>query len=70
MELFKFSRADWRVTSSGCWYDGNLVQIPEPAAIIPQACAQHYCQRHTAGKITRNPDFSGGRGGGWFWHHE
>ena len=52
-----FSRADWHVNFSGCWYDGSRVRIPEPAAIIPQACAQHYCQRHTTGEITRNPDF-------------
>ncbi|MGO8697804.1 MAG: hypothetical protein ACLQVY_08825 [Limisphaerales bacterium] len=70
MGLFNSSRAEWRVNFSGCCYDGSLVRIPEPAAIIPQACAQHYCQRQTPGKITHNLDFSGGRSGGWFWHHE
>jgi hypothetical protein len=53
MGLFNFSRADWRVNFSGCCYDSSLVRIPEPAAIIPQACAQHYCQRQTTGKITQ-----------------
>ena len=51
--LFNFSRADWRVHFSGCWYDGCLVRIPEPAAIIPQACAQHYCPRQSAGRDRR-----------------
>jgi hypothetical protein len=62
--VFHFNRADWRVIFSAYWYDGSRVRIPEPAAIIPQACAQHYCQRQPTGKITHNPDFSGGRGGG------
>jgi hypothetical protein len=63
MGLFNFSRAEIAAVFSGCCYDG-LVRIPEPAAIIPQACAQHYCQRQTTGKITHNTDFSGARGGG------
>jgi hypothetical protein len=55
--LFNFSRAAWRVNFSGCCYDCSLVRIPESAAIIPQACTQHYCQRQTAGKFTMQPGF-------------
>jgi len=57
MGLFSHSRADWRVRFLGCCYYGNLVRIPGPAAIISLACAQHYCQRQTTGKIHHSPDF-------------